>query len=137
MATSKQAERQALLSPRRIGHTGPNRCFDAVGALLGMVLRADALRWQRNPELGTLADKVSDTSIPIGYPDDTVRPIADIMIATDTARIPITDPISGTLVGLVARKDLLRLRQSHNPLNWNGGPILEDLFGRFEQSCRR
>jgi hypothetical protein len=34
------------------------------------------------------------------------------MIACDVGRIPIVDPQSGNLVGLVARKDLLRLRQS-------------------------
>ena len=75
-----------------------------------------------------LADKVSDTSIPIGHPDDTVGHIADIMIATDVARIPITDPLLGTLVGLVTRKDLLRLRQSHKSAELERRPYLGRTF---------
>ncbi|UTV41146.1 chloride channel protein (plasmid) [Ensifer adhaerens] len=102
------------------------------GALVGMVSRADALRWQRGPDIGAdiLADKVSDTAIPIGHPDDTVGHIADIMIATDVARIPITDPLLGTLVGLVTRKDLLRLRQSHKSTELERRPYLGRVRGR-------
>lgn len=101
------------------------------GALVGMVSRADALRWQRGPEgADILADKVSDTAIPIGHPDDTVGHIADIMIATDVARIPITDPLLGTLVGLVTRKDLLRLRQSHKSTELERRPYLGRVRGR-------
>jgi hypothetical protein len=34
------------------------------------------------------------------------------MLAAETGRIPIVDPSSGKLVGLIARKDLLRLRSA-------------------------
>lgn len=103
---------------------------DAVGVLVGMVSRADALRWRRGPEIGTdlLGDKVSESSIPIGHPDDTVGHIADIMISTDAARIPITDPVSGALLGLVARKDLLRLRQAHKSAKLERRPFLRKAF---------
>ncbi|WDZ81818.1 hypothetical protein PWG15_33455 (plasmid) [Ensifer adhaerens] len=74
-----------------------------------------------------LADKVSDTSIPIGHPDDTVGHI-DIMIATDAARTPITDPVSGMLVGLIARTDLPRLRQSHESAELERRPFLGRTF---------
>ncbi|HEV7307292.1 chloride channel protein [Ensifer sp.] len=103
---------------------------DRAGTLVGMVSRADALRWQLEPGIGAelLADQVSDASIPVGHPDDTVGHIADIMITSDAARIPITDPISGTLVGLVARKDLLRLRQSQKSAELERRPFLRRTF---------
>jgi hypothetical protein len=34
------------------------------------------------------------------------------MLAADVGRIPILDPASGKVIGLVARKDLLRLRSA-------------------------
>nr|WP_244489832.1 MULTISPECIES: chloride channel protein [unclassified Rhizobium] len=87
---------------------------EADGALVGVVSRADALRWQGDKELAdqTLADRVSDGSIPVGHTDDTVAFIADLMLAAETGRIPIVDLASGKLVGLIARKDLLRLRSA-------------------------
>ncbi|WP_416372235.1 chloride channel protein [Agrobacterium salinitolerans] len=87
---------------------------EADGALVGVVSRADALRWQGDEELAdqTLADRVSDGSIPVGHTDDTVAFIADLMLAAETGRIPIVDRASGELVGLIARKDLLRLRSA-------------------------
>lgn len=85
---------------------------DRKGIVKGLVSRGDALRWQQD---GTLADQmlgdfISDTSLPLAHPDDTVGYVADLMLATDAGRIPIVDPENGQLRGLVARKDLLRLR---------------------------
>lgn len=99
---------------------------DRAGALVGMVSRADALRWQWEPGIAAdlLADRVSDTSIPVGHPDDTVGHIADMMIVTKAARIPITDPVSGALLGLVARKDLLRLEVEKEWLLSEGNALL-------------
>lgn len=76
--------------------------------------RGDALRWQqeRVERSQPLADLVSDSSVPLAHPDDTAGYVADLMLATDAGRIPIVDPESGQLVGLIARKDLLRLRHS-------------------------
>jgi chloride channel protein, CIC family len=84
------------------------------GTLVGLVSRADALRWQGDKELAdqTLADRISDGAIPVGHTDDTVAFIADLMLAAETGRIPIVDRASGKLVGLIARKDLLRLRSA-------------------------
>jgi hypothetical protein len=38
--------------------------------------------------------------------------IADLMLSSDKGRIPIVEPDTGKLAGLVARKDLLRLRSA-------------------------
>ncbi|MGF6177335.1 CBS domain-containing protein [Ensifer sp. 4252] len=99
---------------------------DEGGALIGIVSRAEALRWQRDPDVRAelLKDKISDTSLPIGYADDTVGHIADIMIANDIARIPVIDPVSRQVVGLVARKDLLRLRQAQKSSELERRPYL-------------
>jgi CBS domain-containing protein len=84
------------------------------GTLVGVVSRADVLRWRGDKELAdqNLTDRVSDTSAPVGHPDDTVGFVADLMLAAETGRVPIVDPASGKLVGLIARKDLLRLRSA-------------------------
>ncbi|MDO3434913.1 chloride channel protein [Rhizobium sp. CBN3] len=99
---------------------------DAAGRLAGIVSRADALLWQGKPELATqtLGENVTDDSVPVGHPDDTVAFIADLMLSTDSGRIPIIDPVSGKLCGLVARKDLLRLRSSYRSAELDRRPYL-------------
>ncbi|MBY5356012.1 chloride channel protein [Rhizobium leguminosarum] len=99
---------------------------DAAGRLSGVVSRADALLWQGNPDLAsqTLAENVTDGSVPVGHPDDTVAFIADLMLSTGDGRIPIVDPASGKLCGLIARKDLLRLRSSYRSAELDRRPYL-------------
>jgi len=97
--------------------THPHRAYPVVGddgALVGMVERADALRWRgegRDPEQ-TLFDLVSDASVPVAHTDDTVGQVTDLMIAQDVGRVPVVEAATGRLVGLIARKDLLRLRSA-------------------------
>lgn len=45
-----------------------------------------------------------------GYDDELVGRLVDRMAATDTGRIPIIRRSDNTVVGLVARHDLLRVR---------------------------
>ncbi|MFL5012905.1 chloride channel protein [Rhizobium sp.] len=100
--------------------------IDAAGRLSGVVSRADALLWQGNSDLAsqTLAENVTDGSVPVGHPDDTVAFIADLMLSTGDGRIPIVDPTSGKLCGLIARKDLLRLRSSYRSAELDRRPYL-------------
>jgi len=99
-----------------------HRSYPVINAqrrLVGMVTRADALRWQmqeRHPDQ-TLNDLVSDASLPVAHPDDMAGRVTDLMIAADVGRVPIVDPTQGTLVGLIARKDLLRLREASRLLD--------------------
>jgi CBS domain-containing protein len=67
---------------------------------------------------------VTDDSVPVGHPDDTVAFIADLMLSTGDGRIPIVDPASGKLCGLIARKDLLRLRSSYRSAELDRRPYL-------------
>jgi chloride channel protein, CIC family len=85
---------------------------DATGVLLGAVTRADALRWRREgtPNVSTLFDVVSDVSIPTAYPDETIGMVADRMVADELGRVPVIARDTRRLVGLIARKDLLRVR---------------------------
>ncbi|MGI4940716.1 MAG: chloride channel protein [Janthinobacterium lividum] len=84
---------------------------------VGFVSRADALRWLRESNVadggqpdGTVGERVSDASLPVLHPGDVVSQAVDLMLATDQGRLPVTDPASGRLVGLLTRKDLLQVR---------------------------
>lgn len=87
---------------------------DGEGRLLGIVSRSDALSWSGRADLEdqTLSDMISDSSLPAAHPEDTVGFVADLMLATDVGRIPVVDGATRKLQGLIARKDLLRLRSS-------------------------
>lgn len=83
--------------------------------LIGLVSRSDALRWQVEgtaPD-GTLAELLSDASQPSGMPQDPISRIADLMVDTGVGRIPIVDPVMQTVIGIVARQDLLKIRAAH------------------------
>jgi H+/Cl- antiporter ClcA/CBS domain-containing protein len=84
--------------------------------LVAMVSRADALRWTVSgwDREKTLGDQLAGQNLVAGYEDELVGKLADRMAEADAGRIPIlrrgaTDAQS-TVVGLVARRDLLRVR---------------------------
>lgn len=85
---------------------------DTAGRPVGLVSRADALRWTTEDGDGSkpLGERISDASLPVLHPDDVTAHAIDLMLATDQGRLPVTHPISGVLVGLVTRKDLLQVR---------------------------
>ncbi|HEV2673315.1 MAG TPA: chloride channel protein [Aliidongia sp.] len=86
----------------------------ADGRLIGMVTRADALRWrtEKPHEQETLYDALSDTALALGHPNQVLAQLADLMVAEDLGRIPIVEPGTHWIAGLVARKDLLRIRST-------------------------
>ncbi|MDE1937288.1 chloride channel protein [Bradyrhizobium sp.] len=88
----------------------------ADGRLAGMVSRSDVLRWRTEGahQAMTLDDLVSDTSAVSAYPDDVLGRVADIMVSADLGRIPVVDRDDHRVVGLIARKDLLRIRSLVN-----------------------
>ncbi|MFJ6328041.1 MULTISPECIES: chloride channel protein [unclassified Rhizobium] len=124
-ATMRLSEALALMTERLDAH----RFYPVVennGRLVGMISRADALRWQSEPELmdQSLYDVISDTAIPVAHLEDTVGRVADIMIQADTGRVPVVEAQTGRLVGLIARKDLLRLRSATNRAELERGAYL-------------
>jgi chloride channel protein, CIC family len=82
------------------------------GSVIGMVTRADILRWRTEPDVHaeTPFDRHSDDSPIIGHAAETVARLADRMAAEDVGRVPIVERSTMQLVGLVSRKDLLRIR---------------------------
>jgi CIC family chloride channel protein len=88
----------------------------ADGRLAGMVARSDVLRWRTEGEhqAATLDDVVSDTSALSAYPDEVLGRVADLMVSADLGRVPIVDRDKHRVVGLIARKDLLRIRSVVN-----------------------
>jgi CBS domain-containing protein len=85
---------------------------EADGRLVGLVSRGDVLRWTLEGWSAdrTLGDMVLRSSVLTGHPTEIVGRLADRMAAGDVGRVPIVDPADGRLVGIVARKDLLRVR---------------------------
>jgi CBS domain-containing protein len=83
---------------------------DGGGLPIGMITRSDILRWTRDgwSEGETLRDAVREPLL--GYGDELVGQLADRMATNDVGRVPVVERSSGRLVGLVARRDLLRVR---------------------------
>jgi H+/Cl- antiporter ClcA/CBS domain-containing protein len=86
---------------------------DDHGRLLGLVSRTDALQWTvgRSSE-GKLADALSDASTRYAFPDTPSGEVADLMVESGVGRVPIVDPKSRRVVGIISRQDLLKVRST-------------------------
>jgi CBS domain-containing protein len=89
---------------------------DAEGRLLGIVSRGDAIRWLTDGwhKGAMLGDLVKPDDTVTGHPDDIVSAVEHRMVESGFGRIPIVDRESGVVVGMLARKDLLRVRARTN-----------------------
>jgi CBS domain-containing protein len=87
---------------------------DANGVLLGLVSRTDALRWHvgKHDADSTLADVSSDASLLVANPETPIGSVADLMVASGWGRIPIVDPVSHKVLGILTRQDLLKARSA-------------------------
>ncbi|HEX4268340.1 MAG TPA: chloride channel protein [Steroidobacteraceae bacterium] len=85
---------------------------DDAASVVSMVSRADVLRWSREgwPEGQTLGEMPDVGEVFVGYTDELVGHLADRMASADVGRVPIVDRATGKLAGLLARRDLLRVR---------------------------
>jgi chloride channel protein, CIC family len=85
---------------------------NAEGKLAGIVSRSDVLRWTVEgwPKGETLRDVIAEQELTVGYTDELVGELADRMSVADASRVPILRRADGAVVGLVARRDLLRVR---------------------------
>ncbi len=86
--------------------------LDEAGQVVGQVTRADSLAWSldKSHRESTLRDMLQDQDLMLGHPDEVVGRIADRMGLSGVGRIPIVDRSDGRLLGLIARKDLMRVR---------------------------
>jgi chloride channel protein, CIC family len=96
--------------------------------VVGMVDRSDVLRWMSEgvPEHRTLDDLLSDASAVVGQPNEIVADLVYRMVAHDVGRVPIVEPATRRLVGLIARKDLMRVRAASRRLDLER----QSFFGR-------
>ena len=85
---------------------------DTHGKVIGMVSRADALRWLGDDDVREklLREQVEGQELVVGYDDELAGHLADRMSFSEHGRVPILSRQTGALVGLVARRDLLRVR---------------------------
>ncbi len=85
---------------------------DTDGRVLRMIARTDVFRWTVDgwPDGEILGDMAADRDMVTGYSDELVGQLADRMAAEDVSRVPILRRNDDTLAGLVARRDLLRVR---------------------------
>jgi CBS domain-containing protein len=83
---------------------------DGEGRVVGLAPRAEVLRWmtEGDHQDQTLGEVISDAGLLLGRPEEMVGRLAERMVERDTGRVPIVDE-RGRLVGLVTRKDLLRV----------------------------
>jgi chloride channel protein, CIC family len=90
---------------------------DGRGVVLGMAPRAEVMRWlTEGPHEGeTLGEVVSDAGLLRGAPGQAVGALAEQMVERDVGRVPIVDE-AGRLLGLVTRKDLLRVHAKQREL---------------------
>ena len=88
---------------------------DEAGRVLGMAARAQILRWMTEDggESRTLGD--SGETLLSGHPHELVGELVERMVERDIGRVPVLDD-GERLVGLVTRKDLLRVHACQRAL---------------------
>lgn len=87
---------------------------DAEGRLVGLASRSDALRWKVGAfdEAATLGETLSDASQTVAHPETPCGAIADLIVETGVARVPIVERETGKVVGILSRQDLLKARRA-------------------------
>jgi CIC family chloride channel protein len=85
---------------------------DEQNHVVAMVSRGDALRWTLEgwDSEKTLGEQLAGQNLIVGYADELVGSLADRMAESDASRVPILKREDGSVLGLVARRDLLRVR---------------------------
>jgi chloride channel protein, CIC family len=86
--------------------------LDAQGRLVALVTRGNVLSFVKDTSRHdqTLVEALGGWRLVVGYPDEPVSSLTYRMVQRDVGRVPIVDPANNRLLGLVARKDLLRVR---------------------------
>jgi H+/Cl- antiporter ClcA len=80
--------------------------------VVGIVSRADIMQWWQKGDddpAKTLGD-LATGDVFLGYADELAGHLANRMALSNVGRVPIVERSTGKLVGLIARRDLLRVR---------------------------
>lgn len=84
---------------------------DAENRPIAVVSGKDALHWKMTPGADTerLSDRLADRSAAIVHPGDVVAHAANLMLQRHQGCIAVTETETGRLVGIVTRRDLLKV----------------------------
>jgi len=85
---------------------------DEDGRLTGMVSRKDVLHWMQGDidETATLGEMATSDELVSAHTDDLAGQLADRMAMTDVGIVPVLDRETQKVVGVVALRDLIRVR---------------------------
>ena len=106
---------------------------DALGRVIGLLLRADMAPLDLLPEPGAVkqaidlarrpVSEVMVSPVPTVSPDTELRRVAAVLLDTGLPGLPVTDE-AGVLAGFISRTDILRAVAADPPLDLWSGPAL-------------
>ncbi|MCE4226440.1 chloride channel protein [Methylobacterium sp. C25] len=85
---------------------------DSKGRPVAVVSGKDALHWKMTPggQTERLKDRLADRAATVVHPGDVVAHAVDLMLGHHRGCIAVTETETGRLVGIVTRRDLLKVR---------------------------
>ena len=106
---------------------------DALGRVIGLLLRADMAPLDLLPEPGAVkqaielarrpVSEVMVSPVPTVAPDTELRRVAAVLLDTGLPGLPVTDD-AGLLAGFISRTDILRAVAADPPLDLWSGPAM-------------
>lgn len=106
---------------------------DALGRVIGLLLRADMAPLDLLPEPGAVKQaidlarrpvaEVMVSPVPTVAPDTELRRVAAVLLDTGLPGLPVTDEV-GVLSGFISRTDILRAVAADPPLDLWSGPAV-------------
>jgi CBS domain-containing protein len=106
---------------------------DALGRVIGLLLRADMAPLDLLPEPGAVkqaielakrpVSEVMVSPVPTVAPDTELRRVAAVLLDTGLPGLPVTDD-AGVLAGFISRTDILRAVAADPPLDLWSGPAV-------------
>ena len=86
--------------------------IDAQGRMAGLVSRSDILNWigEKIPRERLLTDILANVETATATPDETISTVAVRMMTRQAPRLPVIDPVTRKLLGIISRGDLIKLR---------------------------
>jgi len=92
---------QALLAKKNISGAP---VLDADKNMVGIVTEADVLTARANTKVGTV---MKSPVVTVG-PNEPVKKIAQLLMKKRIKRVPVVDPKTGKLLGIVSRADIVK-----------------------------
>lgn len=119
-----------ILAERQVGQAP---VVDALGRVIGLLLRADMAPLDLLPEPGAVkkaielarrpVSEVMVSPVPTVAADTELRRVAAVLLDTGLPGLPVTDE-AGVLAGFIARTDILRAVAADPPLDLWSGPAV-------------